>query len=353
MALRSCIAVIAGFVVLLLATIAGPAGCSQNERHGDAFGLDPVSTAERPGFLVPATNSVPLADVRRQVLSRLEEEVGGDGSNYAFLPYDLPDGFSPAITWGEDESGEVPNPATSGRFYAAAFTDGNSVIRMAVNPRWAPSGLDWTLPPGGLDWERTGAGCMLRDAYEAIRDGLDYFRIKMPEDELVVYGPGAIRAQIWEVAEGIAPVVIGGAREVPVSMPADFQVRLEWGVGAKNVLDTTAGTFTKDMVLDPAITIELGLTREEMSEIYQRLRDIDYWAYPTSLSNEGLAVTPSSRYVLRVSGEGLGHYVAGDDWWVGHSLQVVAIFKLVERIRQMIEEKDEYKALPEPRGGYA
>ena len=84
-----------------------------------------------------------------------------------------------------------------------------------------------------------------------------------------------------------------------------------------------------------------------------RFPSAGFWTYPKSLQNEGVAAMPSTSYTLRVSGDDLEHYTEGDDWQYGPSLRVVAVAKLVQRIQQMIEAKDAYKALPEPRGGYA
>lgn len=155
-----------------------------------------------------------------------------------------------------------------------------------------------------------------------------------------------------------APDVTGASSPVPsttssapAAMPGDFTFVLSYGVMAKNILDTGKGTFTHDMISDASITTDLALTPEEMSEVYERLREIDFWAYPAALPNE-VGVMPSTRYLLDVRGEGLVHSVGGDDIQYAASLRAVALWKFIERVQEMIMSKDAYRALPEPRGGY-
>lgn len=310
----------------------------------------PSTTVQAPA---PPASGWSLAELRRQVTSRLLSERGpaGDAKPYAFLSYRVPEGFLPTSRWGESGAEDPGNPVAAGRFYGAAFSDGSSVIRVLVNPAEAPSSLAGTLPPGDLEWTRTGAGAMQTEGYEAVRDGVDYFRILEPDDEIVVSGPRAIRPAVWETMEGVAPVVLGGGVGVPASRPDDFAFVLSYGVMAKNILDTEKGTFTHDMVIDPSITTDLALTPEEIAEVYERLRDIDFWAYPAALPSE-VGVEPSTRYQLDLRGDGLVHSVGGDDIQYAASPRAVALWKLIERVQEMIMSKDAYKALPEPRGGY-
>jgi len=48
----------------------------------------------------------------------------------------------------------------------------------------------------------------------------------------------------------------------------DFNLIFKYGVTARNELNTFQGTYTKDMISDPSITVDLSLTEEELSRIY-------------------------------------------------------------------------------------
>lgn len=349
--------------VALSAVLGG--GCSPAppggapEAPGAAVTSPPAPTATAPTATTPVPEPpvsgevTSLPELREQLMSRLDaglRPVEG-GKPYAFLSYRVPEGFRPAPWWETEGAGDPGNPFVDGRFYGFAFTDGASVIRVLVNPAEAPSSLADTLPADDLEWTRTGAGAMQTEASEAVRDGVDYFRIREYDDEIVVSGPQALRPAVWEVMEGVAPVVLGGGADVPAAMPPDFEFVLRYGVMARNVLDTAGGTFTHDMVTDPSVTTDLTLTTEEMAEVYRRLRDIDFWAYPAAQPPE-VGLEPSSRFELAVRGAGLAHAVVANDIQYASSLRGVALWKLVERVQEMIVAKDAYQALPEPRGGY-
>ena len=53
-----------------------------------------------------------------------------------------------------------------------------------------------------------------------------------------------------------------------------------FGPGAKNVLDTTRGAFTKDMILASPITVPMTLTGEEMARIARKVDEIGFFSYP-------------------------------------------------------------------------
>jgi hypothetical protein len=140
--------------------------------------------------------------------------------------------------WGMNTDDEG-NPAVAGDFYAVAFTDSATIIRLAVNPGNAPSSLEWTLPRGILGWpgwDKTGAGALLHEVSERVRDGIDHFRVDLAGNDVMVYGPQDKRAQIWEIVEGLAPAVIEGAQAIPATMPADFEFVARWSVGARQRL---------------------------------------------------------------------------------------------------------------------
>ena len=75
----------------------------------------------------------------------------------------------------------------------------------------------------------------------------------------------------------------------PAVKPPDFNLIFRYGVGAKNELNTFEGTYTRDMISDPSITVPLSLTEEEQDRIYKKMVEIDFFDYPEKFS---LTVTP-------------------------------------------------------------
>lgn len=54
--------------------------------------------------------------------------------------------------------------------------------------------------------------------------------------------------------------------QVP-ARPEEFKLVFTYGYGTGSVLDTQKGTFTKDMILDPNITIQLTLSEQELDTL--------------------------------------------------------------------------------------
>ncbi len=143
-------------------------------------------------------------------------------------------------------------------------------------------------------------------------------------------------------------------RMLPKEMPKDFAFVYRYGSKGKNILDTKRGTFTKDMVVDPSITAKLDLTEAELSEIYAEMRRIRITNYP--------------RYFRVLQRNNQSHYenFRIDVYYDGHGKSIIwndncfeeigstrKLRGLFMRMKEMIQEHEEYKRMPEPRAGYA
>jgi hypothetical protein len=135
------------------------------------------------------------------------------------------------------------------------------------------------------------------------------------------------------------------------------RIVFRYGVGAKNVLDTYAGTFTKDLIGDPPVTIRMTLTEEEILRIEAKLEEVDFMSQPgwdliPHGSVSGMS-TPFSAYYLKVSFKGVTREIRWNDSnllpddFKGPAAEVAKL------LWSIIEAKPEYKSLPQPRGAYA
>jgi hypothetical protein len=133
----------------------------------------------------------------------------------------------------------------------------------------------------------------------------------------------------------------------------DFNLLFKYGVGAKNGLNTFEGTYTKDMVLDPPITIKLTLSDAELEQIRQKMVEIGFFDYPENFPlRTDFEVTPRTDYYIRVEN---GSSVKEVSWNSNSMLENNVqdnLLQLVDLIRSVVEQKPEYKALPPARGGY-
>ena len=155
-------------------------------------------------------------------------------------------------------------------------------------------------------------------------------------------------------------VSIATAQETGSDTPEKpgFNFIFKYGVTGRNTLDTFHGTFTKDMVMDPAITIGLVLSAEEMDSVYQKMTEIDFFNYPDKFSvdvPEGEIkgeVTPYSTYFFRVTYGGKTKELLWHDKITNSDERADKLKELINLIRNIVESKEEYKNLPEAGSGY-
>jgi hypothetical protein len=141
-------------------------------------------------------------------------------------------------------------------------------------------------------------------------------------------------------------------------IPEEFYILLKYGIGSRNILDTRAGSFTKDMIADPAITIELNLTQNEMETVWWNIYRNHFYELPEHIPENkaaGTSVVPHETFRLTVWAEGYGEktVIFSDVSMGGYSLEERRILRITDKIIVFIESKPEYKAIAEPSGGYA
>jgi hypothetical protein len=149
-----------------------------------------------------------------------------------------------------------------------------------------------------------------------------------------------------------------GGLNTPTLAQSNFNFIFKYGVTGRTTLDTYQGTYTKDMVMDPDITIELTLSQEEMDSIYQKMVEIDFFKYPDEFSvsvPEGerkAEVTPYSTYFFQVTYGEKTKELLWHDKIMNPDEKADKLKGLINIIINIIESKEEYKALPKANGGY-
>lgn len=131
--------------------------------------------------------------------------------------------------------------------------------------------------------------------------------------------------------------------------PSDFNFIFKYGVMAKNELNTFNQTFTKDMIVDAPITIELKLTDDEMESVYDKIRSSNLFSAAGAKINENIMVTPCDNYYLMIQTGDIQRELLWNDC---HGEIKDQRKKFTDYIKQIIFSKEEYKKLPEPQGGY-
>ena len=144
----------------------------------------------------------------------------------------------------------------------------------------------------------------------------------------------------------------------PTPGESDFGLIFRYGVMARNELNTFKGTYTKDMVSDPSITVNLSLSQEELDSIYQKMVEINFFDYPDEFSVSVPAgesfgiVTPYNSYYLKVKYDSKIKELWWEDEIKNENTKADQLRELIKLIRDIIESKEEYQKLPEPTSGY-
>jgi len=183
-------------------------------------------------------------------------------------------------------------------------------------------------------------------------------------------GPAASAPGISEASttSGTAePPETAGQPALPEEMPDDFGFVAAWGVGAKNSIDTFAGTVVKDRITEPAASGELVLSSVAMQTLYQDLRTMEStWQlfsaglnfdpepyseiYPPGVTS---FVTPFMTYRLDWRGGGfMSMHVDWDDGMLSPEPKAAALRTWFRMLREIVEAMPEWQALPAPVGGY-
>lgn len=150
---------------------------------------------------------------------------------------------------------------------------------------------------------------------------------------------------------------MAGCDEKP-SEESGFNMIFKYGIGAKNILDTFEGTYTKDMVMDPSITTDLTLTEEEKESIYQKMLEVDFFNYPDRFSVSvppgeptGI-ITPHMSFYFKVVYDSQTKELWWSDEITNPDEQADKLRELIMYVIEIIESKEEYKKLPEPTSAY-
>jgi hypothetical protein len=140
---------------------------------------------------------------------------------------------------------------------------------------------------------------------------------------------------------------------LPLTRPNDFNFVFNYGVGSKNQLNTIKGQYTKDMVAESSISTNLKLSDEDMDTIYSEMRKINILDYPDNFNpKNNVKQTTYHTYNFKVIVNGIEKNISWADGNVSQSKQAVQLRELFKKIQEIIESKEEYKKLPEAKGGY-
>ena len=149
----------------------------------------------------------------------------------------------------------------------------------------------------------------------------------------------------------------GESQVVPQSTKKDFNFILKYGIWAKNEIDTFIRTHTKDLIAAGSTTTDFKLTAAELSSIEKQMREINILNYPEKFEPDpSRYVTPNITYYLIINMDGKTKKIQWEDYncygeWL-EPVEATQLRNVFKNVIMTIEQKEEYKKLPQAVGGY-
>jgi hypothetical protein len=136
----------------------------------------------------------------------------------------------------------------------------------------------------------------------------------------------------------------------PTAKPTEsYDFKYSYGimdVTAQNELNTFNDTFTKDMIVDEPITVTMKLSERELDTIIYTINRYDLFSEEPQ-GDIRMIVSPCESYALEVRH---GTETKTVEW--NCETKTADRTTFAAYMQTFIEGKEEYKALPEPQGGY-
>jgi hypothetical protein len=136
-----------------------------------------------------------------------------------------------------------------------------------------------------------------------------------------------------------------------------FNLRLRYGIDARNELNTFQNTYTKDLILDGTVTAPFVLSDAESEQIKDKMFEIEFFSYPdtfVAVRTDTIVgyVTPHLTYDFEVRHNSSVKRLYWDDGFITNDQRATRLRELIRLIQNIIEAKPEYQQLPPARGGY-
>ena len=190
--------------------------------------------------------------------------------------------------------------------------------------------------------------------YDLSKPGLYRFvvSITVPINE---YGATETREAIYQFG------LTDDVEDISTPYPADFAIRFETQIGkVPNVLDTFDGYIQKNLVtgIPNTATCDYTPTEAELQYLWYLVESHGITSMPSDMhpkQNGNLFVTvqPNTRYTITVRANGTTYTVTGDSGTCMTEGEMNQLFRsFVGQMSNLLRSTDQWKSLPDAKGGY-
>ncbi|MBB3113099.1 hypothetical protein FHS18_005202 [Paenibacillus phyllosphaerae] len=140
--------------------------------------------------------------------------------------------------------------------------------------------------------------------------------------------------------------------KMPKEIPDDFAFSVQFGIGSKNVIDSFNGVVIKDLIVAGTAEAKINFTQEEMLNIYEKMKIINVLGSKDFVDDMSCSREPSGDDVWKIRINGNEQTIQWSSEYCELSDDAKHFEDLRNFVLDIVKEKDEYKTLPEPKGGY-
>lgn len=151
-----------------------------------------------------------------------------------------------------------------------------------------------------------------------------------------------------------------GGCPMPEGVPEDFAIYYaDWIVEEHpDIFDTYEGYIRKDLIMDGTAETEYTPSDEVITAIYDKIVELELWDMPENMRAESKVIQPMTYMEIRFTADGKTYEILADTT-VFHGMNRNIEPEDADKVREfclfmqkLMMETDEYKSLPESRGGY-
>ena len=137
----------------------------------------------------------------------------------------------------------------------------------------------------------------------------------------------------------------------------EFNVMMQYGITAKNEINTFRDTYTKDLILNGTITVHFVLPQSDLDRISNKAIEIDFFNYPDvfflqSTDTIWSGIYPFETFRVRIKSHSTIKTVYWEQRYFATDPRADKLKELINLVREIVESKPEYQRLPAPSGGY-
>lgn len=140
--------------------------------------------------------------------------------------------------------------------------------------------------------------------------------------------------------------------QMPKEMPNDFSFSVRFGIGSKNLIDSSNGVVVKDLIAAGIAETKMTFTQDEMRSIYEQMVKINVLGPKDLISETGCSLQPHGEDIWRIRIGSEEKTIQWSEEYCELTGDVKQLKDLRNFVLDIVKNKDEYKLLPEPEGAY-